>query len=886
MPSADGYIRINTKIDQSGVKPGLAKLGASLRGFAAAVGFAFGVAAVVRFGKACIETASNLQEVQNVVDVTFGAAAAKINEFAETAAMKFGLSELAAKRYTGTMGAMLKSMGFTEDAAADMSIEMAKLAGDMASFYNLDADEAFAKIRSGISGETEPLKQLGVNLSEANLSAYAMKEGLGAAYSSLSEQNKALVRYNYLMSVTADAQGDFARTSTSWANQIRIVQLQFETLKGTLGQAFIIAGTPVLRVINQIIAGLNNAAAAFLNFINTIRGGTGEATAAVSGTTESVDGLTESTEGTGDAATEAAKKAKGSLASFDKLNTLADNQEGAGGNVAGLTAIADSSAATEAAAAEAEDTVSGFLDRYKTQIAELQNSWQTFKGTVTGVFEELRGQAAQTDIGGTVFGAVLSFADTALASVNLLIGVAGDLMVAFNVPATVQAGLEFLTTVWDTIGAAVKAVTPGIMEFVDRGLVPIATWLGGKVRDAFSFFGEQLEKVGQWFTDHKEDFTELGKTLGDLAGAVWDLIEPIADAAWETAKNIIGGLVDALLAFGDWLFEHQELIGNVAIVLRSFAAGWGLVNGAIAAWGLIAGGAAAATGLFSTAAGILAGVLATVTSPAFLIAAAIGAIIAAVILCIKYWDEIKAKAIEIWDSLKAYFEELWLNIKTGLTEAWTQVSDFFISIWDGLKEKAVTVWDGIKEVWKTVADWFTENVIDPVRTAFDIFKEKIGEIWDNIWGKIKGVINSILGGVETMINAVVAGVNVIIDGLNSIVEMGDTALKAMGFDGLSPITRWEKVSLPRLAEGAVLPPRRPRAVIVGDQTSGTNIESPLSTMKQAFKEALEEMGGAGGNRPFELTVVSKIDAKTVARETIRFTLAELSRIGGSAVQEV
>lgn len=206
---------------------------------------AFLVKAITAFSKECIELGSDLTEVQNVVDVTFGQSASKINAWAKTTASAFGVSELSAKQYSGTMGAMLKSMGLTTDSALDMSTKITELAGDLASFYNLDVDEAFTKIRSGISGETEPLKQLGINMSVANLEAYALSKGITTSYQKMSQSNQALLRYNYLLSVTADAQGDFSRTSDSWANQVKVLQLNFDSLKASVGQLLITALTPL-----------------------------------------------------------------------------------------------------------------------------------------------------------------------------------------------------------------------------------------------------------------------------------------------------------------------------------------------------------------------------------------------------------------------------------------------------------------------------------------------------------------------------------------------------------------------------------------------------------------------------------------------------------------
>lgn len=203
------------------------------------------------FVKKGVTLASDLQEVQNVVDTTFGDGAAQIYEWADAAAESFGMSSLAAQEYTGTMGAMLKSMGLADAEVRKMSTDMVGLAGDIASFYNLDVEEAFNKIRSGISGETEPLKQLGINMSVANLEAYALAQGIETAYDKMSQSEQAILRYNYLMSVTADAQGDFAKTSDSFANQQRILELQMENLSATLGKELLPYLNDTIITINE-----------------------------------------------------------------------------------------------------------------------------------------------------------------------------------------------------------------------------------------------------------------------------------------------------------------------------------------------------------------------------------------------------------------------------------------------------------------------------------------------------------------------------------------------------------------------------------------------------------------------------------------------------------
>ena len=204
----------------------------------------------VDFAKEGIELASDLTEVQNVVDVTFGDSSGTINNWAKQAATSFGMSELAAKQYTGTLGAMLKSQGITSDSVVQLSTDLVGLAGDIASFYNLDVETAFKKIRSGMSGETEPLKELGINMSVANMSAYALAEGIEKPWKKMSQQEQTMLRYNYLLEQTADAQGDFARTSDSYANQQRIMELTLQNLSAELGEKLL----PVALEFTQMIS--------------------------------------------------------------------------------------------------------------------------------------------------------------------------------------------------------------------------------------------------------------------------------------------------------------------------------------------------------------------------------------------------------------------------------------------------------------------------------------------------------------------------------------------------------------------------------------------------------------------------------------------------------
>nr|MBQ1578119.1 hypothetical protein [Oscillospiraceae bacterium] len=200
----------------------------------AAIGVKLGQS-LLEFGKDAVAAASDLQEVQNVVDATFGSSASQIDAWAKSAASSFGLTELQAKKFTSTLGAMMKSAGMAGPEIVTMSEDLSGLAADMASFYNLDFETAFQKIRSGISGQTEPLKELGINMSVANLEAFALTQGITKAFDAMSQSEQIQLRYQYLMQATSDAQGDFARTSDGYANSLRRMETALDSLKTNVG---------------------------------------------------------------------------------------------------------------------------------------------------------------------------------------------------------------------------------------------------------------------------------------------------------------------------------------------------------------------------------------------------------------------------------------------------------------------------------------------------------------------------------------------------------------------------------------------------------------------------------------------------------------------------
>jgi phage-related protein len=349
--AADGSVIIDTRMDTSGVQNGVSAIRQSFNGLGSVVkkigvliGGAFAIGKLTQFGKECVELGSNLAEVQNVVDVTFTTMSDKVNEFAKNAMTSAGLSETMAKQYVGTFGAMSKSFGFSEAQAYDMSTALTQLTGDVASFYNISQDLAYIKLKSVFTGETETLKDLGVVMTQSALDQYALANGYGKTTSAMTEQEKVALRLAFVQKQLSAASGDFIRTSDSWANQVRVMQLQLQSLKATVGQGLINLFTPVLRVINILLGKLATLANAFKSFTELITGKkssgqTGASGAGLAGTdaiadtadqygnaADNAEKLADATNDTADATKKATKAAKGYLSPLDEINNYSTDK--------------------------------------------------------------------------------------------------------------------------------------------------------------------------------------------------------------------------------------------------------------------------------------------------------------------------------------------------------------------------------------------------------------------------------------------------------------------------------------------------------------------------------------------------------------------------------
>ena len=775
------------------------------------VGLALSVTAIINFGKSCIELGSDLAEVQNVVDVTFGAMSETINQFARNALEEFGLSETSAKRYTSTMGAMLKSMGFTTQAAADMSMEITGLAADMASFYNLSSETAFEKIRAGISGETEPLKQLGINMSVANLEAFALSQGINKAYNAMTQQEQAMLRYNYLMQVTADAQGDFARTSDGWANQVRVLTERFNALKAAIGQGLIAVLTPVIKVLNNLLAKILTVTDAFSNFIAKITGKNKRTVTTVGNIGDAADSAAGSMEDVGTATTSAGNAAKkaakeyGGLLSMDEIHSLTKNEgsdpggSGGGGGTPGGGEGASGDELSESiveASVETNDTLNPALEKLIKRMNELKNLFKTgFKvgkgdvdlSAVTKAIDGIRTSLKNIFTAPEVIGAVNGFTDTfvyalgqsAGSAVSIGISIATNLLGGIDKYLAENQGIikQFIVRMFDisseivTIqgnfaqaaanifsvfggenGQQVTANIIGIFSHAAMGVIELASKLGRDV----------LECLTKPFIDNQDSFkTAIDGSLGIAAEALGNIKQVIDNTVGKAMEvydehlaPLFNSLSEGLSSITGTLLDAYNTY--IMPVLDGLQQKIGVlideyiqptIDKALELIGKIAD---AVKDIWEQT--LVPFINWFITNVAPIIAENLDKIGTVFIEIAKViWDVID-KVLEALGGLIDFIA----GIFTGDWErAWEGIKTFFSNIWEAIQTIVDTVWETVKGIISTA--------IEIVSTTISTTLEAIRTTFTTIWNKIKTTVNTVWEGIKRKISTTIEKVSSIID---------------------------------------------------------------------------------------------------------------------------
>lgn len=572
--------QVQNKIDNmtNRVNSSLNKMSGTFNRIGKMVASVFAIKAVADFTKSCLDLGSDLQEVQNVVDVTFGSMSDKVNKFAQNAWKTIGLSETMAKQYMGNFGAMAKSMGFTVDSAEEMAETLTNLSGDVASFYNIDQNEAYTKLKSVFTGETETLKELGVVMTQENLDQYALANGYGKTTSAMNQQEKVALRLAYVTETLSAANGDFARTSNSWANQVRLLSLQYQSFKASIGQGLIAVLTPVINVINTIMAKLVQMANTFNSVLSAIgfnissaSGGNsllGDTTTAIDSSTDAMNDLSSATDGVGSSADKAKKKVE-ALMGIDEINKVnsssdSDSGSGSGSGIGSISSPAIDTSATEDSLTALNEKVNKILSELLSPLKKAWDNygdwflgkWDYFKRAFRYSCDELKNLLISVwNHGGKEFVQHMTEIGIAVGGVALQIG--GNILVA-------------LGNLWKHIN---PDNNPYTRKFIDT-MNSLAIAVRDFIISSGNWFSKFLDLGGQAFINVIGDIVILIGTI--LAEVMRDAINFITAFmnSW-AGSAIIGAVALTLDVVATAIKAVLVVIEKCHVVLEAFLVLWG-----------------------------------------------------------------------------------------------------------------------------------------------------------------------------------------------------------------------------------------------------------------------------------------------------------------------
>ena len=753
---------------------------------------AFAVKGLTSFGKDCIELGSDLTEVQNVVDVVFPTMSKKVNEFAQNAASTFGLSETMAKKFTGTFGAMANAFGFSEKESYKMSTALTGLAGDVASFYNISQDEAFTKLKSVFSGETETLKDLGIVMTQTALDQYALANGFGKTTSAMTEQEKVALRYAFVQQQLQNATGDFSRTSDQWANQIRILSLQFDSLKASIGQGLINLFLPIVKVINTVLGKLMTLANAFKSFTAMIMGkkSTGASTSldktassaskvsnSLNKATGASNKLNKSTKKVGDTAKKTAKKISG-LMGFDQINKLTETKgtsgsNGSSGSGTGSAGGASAGSADMGSLPSREDEKATKLgkgyDNLRKAINKLRKAFGEFSKVAMGAFKWIWKNMLVPLGKWTMQKLAPKLIELLAAGLNVLTAVCKALQ-----PLWQWAWDHLFKLLANFVGDAII----GFLDLLVKGLNGLANWInkhqGAVQAITVAFLGfnaavkgiEILSLIGQMGGAGKafKSLAEMIKLatvakIKDKAETLYlnalyakDTIAPFAKSFVSLASKIkvavaakasdlkqtilLGASYVKNLAVGiakatlEFVKQATQMIKNKAIMVATKVAQTAMTI-ATKAWSAVCAIATVVTKAFGVA-------IAFLTSPIGLVIVAITALVAASILIYKNWGKIKKTKfgkflIGIATAFKNLFKWAKKNIHPiqSIKKLWEGIKNKKAKLEAEVKEKVDGALASLKEGWGFIQDKSAELVAEAKEKA----KGAIADLkkgWDSI----------------------------------------------------------------------------------------------------------------------------------------------------------
>lgn len=756
--------------------------------------------AVGKLGSA-VDLASQLTEVQNVVDTTFGDMASKVDDFTKTSIQDFGMSELTVKQISSRFQALGTSVGIsseqvangtavankalmsqnntlykTTDSMADMSLNLTRLAGDMASFYDVDQADVAKSLQSIFTGTIAPLRRYGLDLTQATLSEWAMKNGLDANIKSMTQAEKVLLRYNYVMANTQAAQQDFSKTAGTWANSVRVLKQEFQAWGSIIGSVIINALKPFVQALNKVMLKVISFTRTVADALGAIFGWTIE----ISGGGATVDGMEDIADGVGDIGDNAdssnkkAQKLKKTLLSIDEIHALDDNSDSGSGGGSGSGGSGGGGAGSGVDSSLKK--TDGLLEKYKSSIKDLYSlgkyigdalakamesiDWQKIYRKADnfgkGLADFLNGLISPRlfyDLGATIagslntalhflnsFGTTFDWTNFGLSIANGINGFFENFdfaLLAKTINAWVQGIYTMLTTAIKNVSW--KDVLKGITDFLSNldiktveiivGTLLIKKIISLKLGSvALAFIGKSLSKAIAEAIASKIGF-ELVEGAG-IGTAIMQAFKTIFASLSTNLGLLIEGLFSGLslgdaitAAFGTGAVDLLATIGSafsaiagtiLSIVnfVKMLKDGFSWINEILMVIGVA----------LTTIGAILAGVAAL---PAVIVGAIVAAVSTIVVLVKDNWNTI----CELFSTAGKWFNGNVIEpVVSFFKNMWETISGFFDSLWNDI----VTVWQGASE-------WFSSTVIEPIVGFFQGFAKRAQQIFQGIWIIIQAI---------------------------------------------------------------------------------------------------------------------------------------------------
>lgn len=523
MSTKVGDIFVRAGLDQSQYRKGLSSMQSAGVSVAKSIGkkmaVAFSVAGLTKFAKQCTDAGASLNAMGTIIDASLPHMTAQVDAFAKSAGAMFGLSETQAKGFVGKFASMASAMGYTEKQAYNMSTALTGLAGDVASYYHISQDDAYAKLGAVFTGETESLKQLGVVMTQNALDQFALQQGFGKTTAQMTELEKTTLRYQFVLDRLKLTSGDFAKYANTWSGSIATIKLNWSNFMATVGQGLINILLPLLQLIAKISNALTALGSRFLAWTKAIRGIKEPIASAFGKKTQDdlknvgggVENVGSNLGGVGKSAKGAKKQVqalKKELLGFDKITKLSGEQ-GVTNNNTGTSGGGNISAGG-VDFSQADSDVASFAERAKNLLdgiklpPALQTALTDLKTAFSGLFD------------------VLSNAGK-WAYDNILVPLG-----KWTMNELAPVAVETLANAVNLVSNALKLIGTILEPLWEPIIKPFFTFLGGVAVDALKGLNTVLEFLAKLLGNASEGFKNLKTWAEDAVKAVkekWDALK-------------------------------------------------------------------------------------------------------------------------------------------------------------------------------------------------------------------------------------------------------------------------------------------------------------------------------------------------------------------------